>query len=695
MNGSPAQSQPAVHIRLRDRPTPPHAFGVLPVWSMAFALAICLVMIVGLMGLILVQGATTFWPRPVERVELLSGQAVIGIPVREEADPAGGMRRLYRVGNRDLGGRPFEWVPVETIERIERPSDLVVLEREEWGIFIGTVRALQEPGVESADPGRPSMEELREAVKAGRERRRDMAALRGGPIAEMNARLGANRQALAAERMNLSHPRSPAVPRGLWMVSGVVSLLCAGLLAFGLLTRRLPSRGMILCFVLAAGCGLVAVLERPVSSEAERIERFEAARERLEAERAELLQTFAALTSELDRLDADDAQHRIVVESVDGRIAPASSSAPNEPMRVSQIVRLYPANDLSRAAKVSIYLDRWVEFLTHNPREANTEGGVFPVIIGTLVVTLLLTIAVVPLGVMAALYIREYAKQGPLVSILRIAINNLAGVPSIVYGVFGLGFFCYTVGGFIDGGPVYQLPKPTWWIVGVLALAAVGAALLLGAHAQARDTKGRIVIGTLWSASVLCVLVLVATSPYFDGLFRVKLLDGEPTFGSSGLLWASLTLALLTLPVVVVSTEEAIAAVPPSLREGSYGCGASRWQTIRRVVLPGAMPGVMTGAILAIARGAGEVAPLMVVGAVKLAPELPIGSEFPFVFADRSFMHLGFHIFDLGFQSPDSEAARGMVWTTTLLLIVLVVAMNLAAILLRARLRSRLGAGHF
>ncbi|RMD61535.1 MAG: ABC transporter permease subunit, partial [Planctomycetota bacterium] len=166
----------------------------------------------------------------------------------------------------------------------------------------------------------------------------------------------------------------------------------------------------------------------------------------------------------------------------------------------------------------------------------------------------------------------------------------------------------------------------------------------------------------------------------------------SPTFGAKGLLWSSLTLALLTLPVVVVATEEAISSVPGSLREASYGCGASRWQTIRRVVLPMAMPGVMTGMILAIARGAGEVAPLMLVGAVKLAPELPFEPHFPFLHLERSFMHLGFHIYDVGFQSPDSEAARPIVWTTTLLLIAIVFTLNLAAILLRARLRTRLGA---
>jgi phosphate transport system permease protein len=159
-------------------------------------------------------------------------------------------------------------------------------------------------------------------------------------------------------------------------------------------------------------------------------------------------------------------------------------------------------------------------------------------------------------------------------------------------------------------------------------------------------------------------------------------------------MWASLTLALLTLPVVIVATEEALAAVPNSMREGSYACGASKWQTIRRIVLPRAMPGITTGMILAMARGAGEVAPLMLVGAVKLAPELPLDGSFPFVHPERSFMHLGFHIYDLGFQSQNSEAAKPMVFTTTLLLITIVVVLNLAAIAVRARLHRRFKGSH-
>ena len=338
------------------------------------------------------------------------------------------------------------------------------------------------------------------------------------------------------------------------------------------------------------------------------------------AENAKFLETEKSVTSEFKQLQEEISQLRAENSRYVLNLKTAQGTAVAMPLE--NIVRAYPANQLSAIGKAGIYFSRWHEFLFDEPREANSEGGVFPAIFGTVIMTLLMSLAVVPFGVMAALYLREYAKPGFVVSAVRISINNLAGVPSIVFGVFGLGFFCYLIGASID---------------------------------------------ELFFASSL----------------------PNPTFGKGGILWASLTLALLTLPVVIVATEEALAAVPNSMREGSYACGGSKWQTIKRIVLPRALPGIMTGMILAMARGAGEVAPLMLVGAVKLAPELPVDGVAPFVHAERSFMHLGFHIYDLGFQSQNSEAAKPMVFTTTLLLIVLIFFLNLLAVRLRTRLRRK------
>lgn len=304
------------------------------------------------------------------------------------------------------------------------------------------------------------------------------------------------------------------------------------------------------------------------------------------------------------------------------------ASGKEQTISAGEIVSYYYPNQLTLLQRVGWFFYRGWNFLTEDPREANTEGGVFPAIFGTCVMTLLMSVAVMPFGVLAAIYLREYAKQGFFVRAVRIAVNNLAGVPSIVFGVFGLGFFVYFVGGSIDE------------------------------------------------------------------LFFSKSLP-TPTFGTGGIIWAALTLALMTIPVVVVATEEALAAVPRGMRESSLACGASKWQTIQRIVLPSALPGILTGLILAMARGAGEVAPLMMVGVVKLAPSLPIDGSFPYVHLERKFMHLGFHIYDLGFQSPDSEAAKPMVYATTLLLIVLVVLLNLGAIVIREHLRRKYKAGVF
>ncbi|MGI9344945.1 MAG: phosphate ABC transporter permease PstA, partial [Gammaproteobacteria bacterium] len=270
-------------------------------------------------------------------------------------------------------------------------------------------------------------------------------------------------------------------------------------------------------------------------------------------------------------------------------------------INLADIVRFYRPNDLSVWALTGLFFIKIGEFLSTEPREANTEGGVFPAIFGTICLVLLMTILVAPFGVLSAFYLHEYRRQGAVVRLIRVCINNLAGVPSIVFGIFGLGFFVYGLGGSIDE-------------------------LFFADHLP------------------------------------------NPTLGTPGLFWAALTLSLLTLPVVVVATEEGLARIPSSMRQGALALGATRFEMLSKVVFPMAVPGILTGLILAIARAAGEVAPLMLVGAVKFAPDLPVDGHFPFVHLDQKFMHLGFHIYDAGFQSPNSEAALPLVYASSLLL---------------------------
>lgn len=291
-------------------------------------------------------------------------------------------------------------------------------------------------------------------------------------------------------------------------------------------------------------------------------------------------------------------------------------------MPFGKIVMAHRPNDMGFTQKAGFYVKRFWGFVSDNPREANTEGGIFPAIFGTVLMVLIMSIVVMPFGIIAALYLREYAKQGLMVRIVRICVNNLAGVPSIVFGVFGVGFFLYGVGGIVDA------------------------------------------------------------------LFFKEALP-SPTFGTGGILWASLTLALLTVPVVIVATEEGLAAVPRNIREGSLALGATKFETTWKVVIPSALPAILTGLILAVARATGEVAPLMITGVVKLAPDLPIDGNFPFLHLERKFMHLGFHIYDLGFQSPNAEAAKPMVFMTAFLLILIVVVLNITAIIIRNRLRKK------
>lgn len=518
------------------------------IWGSGALLTLSLVMITGLVGYIAVRGLGSFWPGALVQVQGPDGPVLGEVTGREAAHGETPAQVQFRVGNRDVYGQDFRWIREDQVSGWRLPPGAVLVERSEYGAFIGFVQALQRDGQPLAE-GPRALSEARRALPAAQRLRERIQAMEKGRIGAVNADM---------ERLRLDRRRAE--------VAGDAAALA-----------------------------------------------------RCDQRQAELQAAYDRLQTELDGLRAESARTTVLLATVEGTMQESP---------LAGVVRLVPANDLGMLGKTGVYLARLWEFVSGDPRESNTEGGIFPAIFGTVMMVLIMSALAVPLGVLAALFLREYAKQGWMVRAVRIAVNNLAGVPSIVFGIFGLGFFVYTVGGSIDR------------------------------------------------------------------MFFADRLPA-PTYGTGGILWASLTLALLTVPVVIVATEEALAAVPRNQREASLALGATKWQTMRNVVLPGAMPGILTGLILAMARGAGEVAPLMLTGVVKLAPSMPLDGTFPFLHLDRKFMHLGFHIYDVGFQSPNSEAAKPMVFMTALLLLLVVLVLNLAALNLRRKLRARLGGSTF
>ena len=332
-----------------------------------------------------------------------------------------------------------------------------------------------------------------------------------------------------------------------------------------------------------------------------------------DAQRAEYQRQFAEYSAKLAQLTAENSATTLLLRDSAGTV---------HAIPLSQVIAAWKPNAMSFGQKWQHFVHQLWYFVSDSSGNGQQDGGVFPAIFGTILMVLLMSIVVMPLGVIAAIWLHEYAGHNLLTRLVRIAVVNLAGVPSVVYGVFGLGFFVWLVGGNIDQ------------------------------------------------------------------LFFADSLPA-PTFGTPGLLWASLTLALLTLPVVIVATEEGLSRIPPTLRQGSLALGATQAETLWRVTLPLAVPAMLTGLILAVARAAGETAPLMLVGVVKMVPELPVDSFFPYLHLDRKFMHLGFQIYDLAFQSPNAEADRPQVFATALLLILLILGLNLMAMILRHRLRER------
>ncbi len=511
------------------------------IWLSGGALALILILLFGLFGLIGYHAAGYFWPSQVHELVKQDGSRVIGeIKVRELVP---GEQDAYRIqvkqGNRKLLGADFVWLDEASVTERRPATDVLTVERTEWGRFFGYLKAVKVGDrIIEGEPAFAALESELERANSTKAEIKELSHTRLAPVAVEKAKLVRARKSASLD---------------------------------------------------------------------------EAKKSRIEARLEELSTEYTNLDAQLKRLRSDlNATAVFETSSKDGAEVP-----------VAHIVRWYQPNKLGLFGKGSVYLSRVWEFVSDAPRESNTEGGVWPAIFGTVMMVFIMSVVVSPLGVIAAIYLREYAKQGRFVSLVRISVNNLAGVPSIVFGVFGVGFFIYFLGGNID-----QL------------------------------------------------------------FFSDKL--PSPTFGTGGILWASLTLALLTLPTVIVSVEEGLAAIPRQQREAAYALGATKFEVMTRVVLPALMPSMLTGLILAIARAAGEVAPLMITGVVKLAPSMPIDGTFPFVHMERKFMHLGFHIYDVGFQSPNVDAARPMVYTTTLLLLLIVVSLNLFAVYFRNRIQKSL-----
>jgi len=538
------------------------------IWLNGGAVTLCMLMVIGLLGLIAVRGFGHFWPANIVLTSATNNAGekhiIMGEIVRSEVIAAAVARDngytipaenelltryLIKLGNKDITSRDFIWALDIGMDEWQYPLDAVAVERREWGNFYGYLLAIHENGKPVLDVDAVSFwQEVDARMKRALKLHDDIAHIE-------KVRIGGINNAL--QELKLEH-------------------------------RRLELKGV-------TGAKM-----------AEAEAHF--------AERKAALETeYDAIKKERDVILEQAKRDQLLAKTADGKevILP-----------LDHLVRVTRPNAMGVFAKTGDYLKRFWEFMTTEPREANTEGGIFPAIFGTFVMVIVMAIIVTPFGVLAAIYLREYARDGWFLRVIRISVYNLAGVPSIVYGVFGLGFFVYYLGGNLDQ------------------------------------------------------LFFAETLP-------------SPTFGTPGLFWASLTLALLTLPIVIVSTEEGLSRIPSTIRQGSLALGATKSETLWKVVVPLATPAMMTGLILAVARAAGEVAPLMLVGVVKLAPALPVDGNYPYLHLDQKIMHLGFHIYDVGFQSPNVEAARPLVYATSLILVMLIVVLNVTAIKIRNNLREK------
>lgn len=534
------------------------------IWLNAAALAVSLMAVVGLLGYIFLKGAAHFWPHPLMQADYLYEDGSKEVIVGEIA----GVDETLTSRLREAG----EWAPVG--EDLTALRELVKVGNRDVGGR--DFRWLVSSRLENRQfPRELVLVERREwgnfygRIKEVRENG-NVVASGDQAWAELVQRVARGND-LYAQARKIEKKDIGATNRGMEKVR--------------LDRRRLELDGVTDPARLAA----------------------------LDARQAALDAEYAGISNRLGEIKQQLARDTVVM---------VTGAGVEREIALANVVGVAQPNALGFFGRVGHFFGKLWEFVSDEPREANTEGGIFPAIFGTVTMVFIMTLIVTPFGVIAAIYLREYANQGVMTRTVRIAVNNLAGVPSIVYGVFGLGFFVYFLGGNIDR------------------------------------------------------LFFPEAAP-------------APVFGTGGLGWASLTLALLTVPVVIVATEEGLSRVPKSIREGSLALGATKAETLWRIIIPIASPAIMTGMILAIARAAGEVAPLMLVGVVKLAPSLPVDGTFPFVHLDQKFMHLGFHIYDVGFQSPNVEAARPLVFATAFLLVLVIVVLNLLAITIRNRLREK------
>ncbi|MFZ5756823.1 MAG: phosphate ABC transporter permease PstA [Pseudomonadota bacterium] len=536
------------------------------IWLNAGALAISLMAVLGLLGYIFMKGVVHFWPHTIVEAEYVHAdgtrETVLGEIAGTEVVPTSRLREA---------GEEVEGNAIETTRHLIKVGN-----RDVFGRDFRWVAA-------------PRLHDLREPADAVLVERREWGNFYGRLV---SVKENGNVVAAGAAAWEQAIER---VARANDLAAQVVAIQKdeIGTINYRMEQLRLDEKRLLLEYA-------------PQPVPADRLAPLAEKKQALDAEYARHAETLSALNDQMKR----DA---IVMRASDGS---------EHEIALSKVVFIEQPNSLGLFGKLGHFFGKLGEFVSDDPRESNTEGGIFPAIFGTVLMVFLMTLIVTPFGVIAAIYLREYANQGVITRTVRIAVNNLAGVPSIVYGVFGLGFFVYFLGGSID-----ELFYPE-------------------------------------------------SAP-------------APVFGTPGLLWASLTLALLTVPVVIVATEEGLSRVPKSIREGSLALGATKAETLWRIILPMVSPAIMTGMILAIARAAGEVAPLMLVGVVKLAPTLPLDANAPFLHLDRKFMHLGFHIYDVGFQSPNVEAARPLVYATAFLLVAVVAMLNIVAIVIRNRLREK------